>query len=251
MAVDMSTLSEVPNSQPSSPALSSTRSLEGERDDESSESKTEGVQLDDSSLKPQACLIPAPPRPPGAQSEQQTASSMPSGRSQSADVEAHQESTVVPNDSPTMRSDTASPSPEAGSRQSTRRRPLGSVSATRDPAYLRSRIAQLTTTARSTQSDLDAALSKLQSLLPPQSIPPPDKPSPLSTSTSKPPAINLDAAQMQTLSQAQHILDDHVKMLSKYNAVKDVGMTMLGILAEQRGVTMRAIMEDRGIDKDD
>ena len=56
---------------------------------------------------------------------------------------------------------------------------------------------------------------------------------------------------MRTLSQAQYILDDHVKMLSKYNAVKDVGMTMLGILAEQKGVTMKAIMEERGIDKDD
>lgn len=140
----------------------------------------------------------------------------------------------------------------ADTKHPSRRPALKNTTTTRDPAYLRSRIAQLTTTIASTRSDLNATLSKLQTHQPAESDPLPATSSPRYTSTLQSSVpLNLDAERIQILHQAQCTLDAHVKMLSKYNAVKDVGMTMLGILAEQKGVTIRAIMEERGVSEDD
>ena len=62
---------------------------------------------------------------------------------------------------------------------------------------------------------------------------------------------SLTNAQLATLSEAEGILADHVKDLSRYNAVKDAGLMLLGILAERKAVTVRDIMRERDLADDD
>ena len=61
----------------------------------------------------------------------------------------------------------------------------------------------------------------------------------------------LTPIQTQTLVQAQRILDKHVATLSRYNEIKDIAMEMLGILAEQKGMTMKEMMAEKGVDEAD
>lgn len=255
MAANMPTLTEVPNSQPSSPALSPTGIQEGEQDTEALRTINDAIQLGKNLQEPRVSESSEPPRR-GELEEGRQAKSSKSQRSPvptGVEFTSPGKSATVSDNGLAIRRDIASPRPKAEMATPSRRPGPKNTTTTRNPAYLRSRIAQLTTTTASTHSDLNATLSKLQALLPPGSDTPPKVISSPCSTSSLPSAVplNLDSEQKHILSQAQRTLDAHVKMLSKYNAVKDVGMTMLGILAEQKGVTVRAIMEERGVSEDD
>ncbi|KAI9651513.1 MAG: hypothetical protein M1831_000787 [Alyxoria varia] len=54
-----------------------------------------------------------------------------------------------------------------------------------------------------------------------------------------------------TMETAQDIIKRHIKLLHDYNAVRDVGQGLMGILAEQRGVRLVEVMEEFGVGKED
>ena len=47
------------------------------------------------------------------------------------------------------------------------------------------------------------------------------------------------------------MLDGHIKLLSKYNELKDAGMMMLRSIAEREGRVVRDVMVERGVGEDD
>ncbi|ETN40910.1 uncharacterized protein HMPREF1541_05190 [Cyphellophora europaea CBS 101466] len=123
--------------------------------------------------------------------------------------------------------------------------------------HLASRIAQLTTTLDSTQTALASILAEFEAL-------PDFTSSAKSTSTSssaapppqtqlRPPDPNLTLSPIQTatLHRAHRILDAHVQALSRYNAVRDAGLALLGFVAERRGVTVGSVMEEMGVEEGD
>ena len=67
------------------------------------------------------------------------------------------------------------------------------------------------------------------------------------SATTSPPPPNLSPrTQQQSLLHAQRILDDHVKQLQRYNETKDVAMSLVGIIAEGKGESVRNLLRERG-----
>ena len=64
-------------------------------------------------------------------------------------------------------------------------------------------------------------------------------------------ALSTPGTQQQSLVKAQRVLDQHIKLLSQYNALKDAGMTMIGAIAEREGKRVVDVMSERGVDVDD
>ena len=62
---------------------------------------------------------------------------------------------------------------------------------------------------------------------------------------------DLTPAQRAVLTEAQAVLDGHIKLLGQYNELKDAGMMMLGLIAEREGRVVREVMEERGVGEDD
>jgi hypothetical protein len=63
--------------------------------------------------------------------------------------------------------------------------------------------------------------------------------------------IDLTPENVDLLARAQHVLDAHVKDLGKYNAMKDIAMSMLGIIADRKATTVREVMQERDISEDE
>lgn len=56
---------------------------------------------------------------------------------------------------------------------------------------------------------------------------------------------------MHRSADAAATVRDHIKLLHEYNEIKDVGLGLLGMIAEQRGARMKEVMEEFGLgDKD-
>lgn len=53
------------------------------------------------------------------------------------------------------------------------------------------------------------------------------------------------------LEQAQIIVTEHIKLLHQYNEIKDVGLGLMGLIAEKEGKRLGEVMEERGVDNKD
>lgn len=72
------------------------------------------------------------------------------------------------------------------------------------------------------------------------------------TSTTPPQPIALDAQTQQTiLSHAQAAVKQHIALLHAYNGIRDVGQGLMGMIAEQRGVRIKQVMEEMGVGEGD
>jgi hypothetical protein len=61
-----------------------------------------------------------------------------------------------------------------------------------------------------------------------------------------------------TEQKTSHVIDganatvkDHIELLHRYNAIKDIGLGLLGLVAEQRGVRQAVVMEEFGLSAKD
>jgi hypothetical protein len=125
------------------------------------------------------------------------------------------------------------------------------------PAYLRSRIALLQSSLESTHADLTSTLAEFEKQLivrPPSAIN--DRSAPASTASpieasSHEQTLTLTPNQNNLLALASTTLQSHVNRLSKYNAVKDIAMGMLGMIGERDGKTVRAVMLERDVGLED
>ncbi|KAI5364699.1 putative DNA repair protein, Swi5 [Septoria linicola] len=55
----------------------------------------------------------------------------------------------------------------------------------------------------------------------------------------------------QALATANGVIKEHILLLHDYNEIKDIGLGLMGLVADKRGVRQKVIMEDFGItDKD-
>lgn len=50
------------------------------------------------------------------------------------------------------------------------------------------------------------------------------------------------------LQQAQRVVSKHVGDLKRYNGVKDAAMRLLEVLAQQRGMRLKDVLEERDVD---
>lgn len=68
------------------------------------------------------------------------------------------------------------------------------------------------------------------------------------TSTSN---VTLDSdpeqRRKQTIASAEAIVKNHIAALHSYNEIKDVGLGLMGLVAEQRGVRQIVVMDDFGV----
>ena len=65
-----------------------------------------------------------------------------------------------------------------------------------------------------------------------------------------PPPLSRDRSN-RILSHAQKINQDHIRLLNRYNEIKDVGQGLMGLLAEHRGVRLIDAMDEFGIGAED
>ncbi|PSK56452.1 hypothetical protein B9Z65_6076 [Elsinoe australis] len=58
----------------------------------------------------------------------------------------------------------------------------------------------------------------------------------------------LTSAEMQiALSDARASRAEHIKLLGRYNDIKDVAQGLMGLIAEQRGCRVKDVMEELGV----
>ncbi|KAI7487774.1 hypothetical protein D0860_01783 [Hortaea werneckii] len=55
----------------------------------------------------------------------------------------------------------------------------------------------------------------------------------------------------QALATANGVIKDHIQLLHKYNEMKDIGLGLMGLIADKRGVRIGTVMEDFGMDEKD
>jgi hypothetical protein len=59
------------------------------------------------------------------------------------------------------------------------------------------------------------------------------------------------------LSKCSHssraVVQNHIRLLQQYNGIKDIGQQLIGLVAENRGVSVRSLYQSRefGISRDD
>lgn len=53
------------------------------------------------------------------------------------------------------------------------------------------------------------------------------------------------------MKTANATIKEHISLLHKYNEIKDIGLGLMGLVAEKRGVRQGVVMEEYGISKDD
>jgi Swi5 len=59
--------------------------------------------------------------------------------------------------------------------------------------------------------------------------------------------MTLTHAQQRALSESQSILDNHIKLLKRYNELRDVGMMMVGVIAEREGRVVGDVLGRMGM----
>jgi DNA repair protein Swi5/Sae3 len=52
-------------------------------------------------------------------------------------------------------------------------------------------------------------------------------------------------------AQAEAIVKRHIKLLHAYNEIKDVGLGLMGLIADSRGVRLKEVMEEMGVGEKD
>jgi DNA repair protein Swi5/Sae3 len=103
---------------------------------------------------------------------------------------------------------------------------------------LQSQISALQSQIAAAQANLDDTLSKLQSQL--------------STSPEKFPSVPpLPQNHADTQAQAEAIVKRHIKLLHAYNETKDMGQGLMGLIADARGVRLKEVMEEMGVEEND
>lgn len=103
---------------------------------------------------------------------------------------------------------------------------------------LQSQISALQSQIATTQENLDDALAKLQNQL--------------STNTAKFPAGSASPQnQAETQAEAEAIVKRHIKLLHAYHEIKDVGQGLMGLIADARGVRLKEVMEEMGVEEND
>lgn len=50
---------------------------------------------------------------------------------------------------------------------------------------------------------------------------------------------------------ANGVVKDHIKLLQRYNEIKDIGQGLMGLVAEKRGVRVTTIMDEYGMEAKD
>jgi hypothetical protein len=103
---------------------------------------------------------------------------------------------------------------------------------------LQSQISALQSQIAAAQADLDDSLSELQSQLSTR----PEK------FASGSPLPQSDA---DTQSQAGAIVKRHIKLLHAYNETKDMGQGLMGLIADARGVRLKEVMDEMGVEEHD
>lgn len=53
------------------------------------------------------------------------------------------------------------------------------------------------------------------------------------------------------LAEAHAVIKRHIRLLHDYNEMRDIGMGLMGLIADSRGVRVRDVQEEFGVDKDD
>ncbi|KAF2095308.1 hypothetical protein NA57DRAFT_79799 [Rhizodiscina lignyota] len=54
-----------------------------------------------------------------------------------------------------------------------------------------------------------------------------------------------------SLTAAKAVTKEHISLLHRYNEMRDIGLGMMGIIADQRGVRLRDVQEEFGVDAKD
>ncbi|TKA72989.1 hypothetical protein B0A49_03066 [Cryomyces minteri] len=106
------------------------------------------------------------------------------------------------------------------------------------------------TTLRTTHSTLIAQRDALISSIP---TTPTANPSAATTTitTTNNMAETTAEATTAALHTAAALVKRHIKLLHDYNEIKDIGMGLLGLIADQRGVRIREVQEEFGLEGDD
>lgn len=65
-------------------------------------------------------------------------------------------------------------------------------------------------------------------------------------------SISLSAEQADaSLAAAKAVIKEHISLLHQYNEMRDIGLGLMGIIADQRGVRLRDVQEEFGVDAKD
>lgn len=57
--------------------------------------------------------------------------------------------------------------------------------------------------------------------------------------------------EAEVSERAQVVIKKHIKLLHRYNEMRDVGMGLIGMVADSRGVRIRDCQEEFGIEDGD
>jgi hypothetical protein len=49
------------------------------------------------------------------------------------------------------------------------------------------------------------------------------------------------------VQNARGVIKQHIQLLNKYNEIKDIGQTLIGVIADNRNVTIRECQEEFGV----
>jgi DNA repair protein Swi5/Sae3 len=60
-----------------------------------------------------------------------------------------------------------------------------------------------------------------------------------------------EAKAASALATANTVIKDHISLLQKYNEIKDIAQGLMGLIAETRGVRLKVVMEEYGMDEGD
>lgn len=72
-----------------------------------------------------------------------------------------------------------------------------------------------------------------------------------SQSGSAPGSQSDEASEWRTLKAAKEVVSNHISLLTAYNNMRDLGLGLMGMLAEERRGRVGEVMEEFGMDKED
>lgn len=74
---------------------------------------------------------------------------------------------------------------------------------------------------------------------------------PSTAAHSSPPPPLTPAEEAETTSRAHGVIKEHIRLLSKYNEIRDIGQGLIGMVADNRRVRIRDCQEEFGVGDDD